>query len=508
MSNFSTFIKIFKFREKALIEGAGKRNLVIVAILFFVTFFAIAYALQGITDLRKSMDNPFTNWVDMEISYDQRDLINGMKDDFVKKQNLMNSFHLKELMGYSMVYHKFYQSGTNSFKEFYGRTIDLNEQLCNAVLSSKNDAQILVPKEQWTECGIIVTSKMLEDLGVERNKNSTEVLLKLSISAELNQKELSMSNGFREVVFWTPVLAVVNSLPQNAEFLLTATLKNLLVLGFNDTKFVQLESNVINFLTTDSYMPEKYSKLIESFGSERFEQEEALSMYGKKFFQNTFYLNKSVGLSDLDSLLPKELNKSGNLIGLAVKTECVSDPQFAQLEAPQYLAFYFSDLNKVRLLKQTLKEEYQLELDMSAVEDKDNFSKVSMLTSITTIILFIIGLGCLSLFTWFFLKNHLEQSRKNLGTLTAFGLGADTIAEIYVKLINTFMIKAFLIGLLIIVAIIVMTYTFSGKMIAKVHDPLFGLAIVITFTINLVIAKKSIYSILKNTPGNLIYGRT
>ncbi len=492
------FEKIFRSRELGLIEGPGKVNFTIVTILYFVTFFAIAYALQGLGELKKRMDNPFTNWVDLEIPYEKRDQVHAMQADFQKNVLLQDSFQLNELKGYSLLYQSFYNAKEHNYRECYGRTIDLDEALCDFVLSPENNTNLLVQKDKWNNCGIVATYHMLETLGITDPKKEAKILIRLSIGNNHSSDKMDY------ILLWIPVFAVVNSLPQNAEFLLTPCLYNSLVQPFVTTGFVRLTTNIAGLITMNKPLKEE-ALGINGSGIQGQDSEEVNGIYSNRFFNNNFYLSEPHPLDSLSNLqLHAQINTSG-LVGAYSKWDCITG--FDLLDRPQYLSFYFKELNKVKQLKDYLKEKYALQLDMSSVEDKENFSKVSILTSVTTIILFLMGLGSLSLFMWFFLKNHLQNSARNLGTLTAFGLRADTISSIYVRMINTFMLRACLTAFMILLILIGMGYAITGKILGDILNPFFIASVVVAFLLNTFIAKRSISSILSNTPGNLIYGR-
>ena len=497
------FIEIFINRESQLIEGSNKQNLFIVALLFFVTFFAIAYSLKGLDELKERLDNPFTNWVDLPVMTDAKEDTYTMLKSFLDSDNLKDSFGLSAVTNYNRFYLSFSTIDIDKEKEALGRTVSFDDNLLKSIISVENNSKLIVPQNNWNNCGIIITYRLLESLGLDINEKNLKLLIVQPIGSSFNLSDTSINiNNNDKARFYIPVYAIVNELPNYSDFVLSPTMDNCLSMNYNTTGFIDLRSNNINLIIKNNFSENDIKGII---GDTLFGGLQKLDNYntGKNDHIKIFF-NKPLDLIH-KYLIFKKLNIYDSTIKLFYETECVTN--FDVLENPHYISFNFNDLKKVKNLKNYIKEKYKLELNMSLVEDKENFSKMSILTNVTTSILFLIGLSCITLFTWFFLKNHLNLSRKNLGTLSAFGLDTKIIIKIYTEIMYRFYIKSSLIGLISICCIICIYFILNKEVIANIIDYRFLLAFLFTIFLNIIISKSSINKILNNTPGNLIYGR-
>ncbi len=498
------FKDIFKTRESQLIEGERRQNLLIVAVLFFVTFFAIAYSLKGLDELKERLDNPFTNWVDLPVMTNAKEDTYSMLAGFRDSRQLQDSFGLSAVSAYSKFYTRFATAEPEKSKEFFGRSVAFDDELLNRIVSTDNNVKLLVPRTEWNNCGIVVTYRLLESLGFDVLDKDMKVMIEQSIRYGLGQSDTSTAAVHNETArFYLPVYAVVNDLPNYADYVVSPMMDNCLRLAYHTTGFINLGDNSMNLIVGSNVSENQIQSSIGDslFGGIKEVEDKVDRAKGKHL---KVFLNQPMDESDKFSLFQK-IYKLNSSIKLYYETQCVDG--FNELEKPSYISFNFKDLNKVEGLKNYIKEKYKLELDMSLVEDKKNFSKMSQLTKVTTGILFIIGLTCISLFTWFFLRNHLSQSRKNLGTLSAFGVDTKIIIKIYTEIMYRFFIKASLLGFASICLTIFLAKVFTGAYVANVLDVRFVLVYTFTVLLNIVISKRSITRILDNTPGNLIYGR-
>ncbi|MGI9161092.1 MAG: ABC transporter permease, partial [Saprospiraceae bacterium] len=177
-----------------------------------------------------------------------------------------------------------------------------------------------------------------------------------------------------------------------------------------------------------------------------------------------------------------------------------------ELDRSHYVAFNFSRLDRVRPFKNMMKDRFQIDISMDQVEAKENFSIVSNLTYFISLGLFFFSIISIVLFVNSKLKSHLEDNKANLGTFKAFGLRNFLLVKIYISVIASFLIIAFFIAS--IPALFFYFINQYGKFsIITLLDYRIFAAFIFLFLICLFISARTIIIILRDSPGDLIYGR-
>lgn len=147
-----------------------------------------------------------------------------------------------------------------------------------------------------------------------------------------------------------------------------------------------------------------------------------------------------------------------------------------------------------------------MEIEVSVVDERENFSMVSRLTYFMIFSIILISIICFSIFLFNLIKNHLESIKANIGTLMAFGLSTRDIQSIYLITIQKFMLMAWIYAL----AALAICY-FLCLFILNFRMDILNLVNLITaliFTLlSFYITKISLKKLLNESPGDLIYNR-
>ncbi|MBK7637042.1 MAG: hypothetical protein IPJ13_24280 [Saprospiraceae bacterium] len=133
-------------------------------------------------------------------------------------------------------------------------------------------------------------------------------------------------------------------------------------------------------------------------------------------FKYTIFTNDYVSDS-LMSDFSKNLKQKGESIILNKEWKFVKG--HSEIYDPMYFSFNFIDLEKIRELQSFLKEKYKMEIELSVVEDRDNFSLVSKLTYFMILSLIIVAIISFVIFLVNLIKNHLDKIKPNIGTFMA-----------------------------------------------------------------------------------------
>jgi ABC-type lipoprotein export system ATPase subunit len=190
------------------------------------------------------------------------------------------------------------------------------------------------------------------------------------------------------------------------------------------------------------------------------------------------------------------------------------------------MIIHFKKLDKVEEFSkflETTKYKY-LRLDMAKIMSMKNYNYVANLT--TGIIIFLIALSVyfISYFVANVIANHLDRIRMNIGTLMAFGTSG--LKYIYMNLITSYMILS-IITAFVAVYIAGSAYTCRGILwliyffrrgfktdfslepgrYFDIFNEWTLVAIVLIFILSSILSRIKINEVLKETPGNLIFGR-
>jgi len=514
------------FRNEFLaLIGKGYNRFTRLLIILFVTFFALSFAKGSYNYLFEKMNDPFTNWVNIPIETDiYRSKRDSLKRFFQSEQN-RNEFQLNSITGY-VIDNPFFYSKNNVLVAQRGRTITPGSDLLSKILSTDN---VLWIKDEALLNNKDLDSKYFYDVIV------TEEFLN-RLDYKLEDEVLKVRSEYQEDKYdiWLDVLAVVKNVPNESQLLFFPNLFNsiyrLSTYKEDDTKmfrqfFDEESGNQFQVLSTEANA-EKFENLLienlDSIGNDvdrgSTEQKEFTiannhKMYLYKiFFDDGFYNNEELLTfhKHLKSVAPSTFN----FLYLPFNKYNTQEKIFK----PYYFAFNFNKLDNIRKFKNFMKDRYQIEVEMSQVESKENFAFVSALTLTISFVLFTLGLMSIIIYLVNLLKTHLNSIKTNLGTYKAFGLNNGTLQNIYIKIILSILaigvIVAFtllfvlnLTGVLdIMLASMIpgLDKTFKCLNIFNIWN-LFAILIVIGIT--MFIAYSSINNILSKTPGDLIYGR-
>ena len=484
------FDKLFFEKEYLSLTEEFGINFFLVVFILFLTFFAFSFSIGSMDYLNKRMNNPFTNWVDVPVTVKVKNRLDDIEQYF-RRDSIKKTINLKNISEYIINFRNFYSEDLENIYQIKGRTVQDTGSLFNKIVDNKN---LVIPvaktdiKKKYNNCGIIVTKKLIKDLGY--NKNSIPSYLFM----EQNDGVVSFS-----------IAAIVNDLPNNSQFITSNMAYNMTIDPFASGFIVYQETTNIITLISKTTIDKNLSKLLEDKGykvemikkdSARFSQDKAI-LYSIIF-------SKAYSFKTLRKLL-KDVLKNKKAYGIYWNNEC---PEYNDvLKSPHRLAFNFTKLDKIREFKKKMKNIFKIEVNMAQVEAKENFSLVSNLTFILSLILFIFSMVSIIFFINSILTKHLQKINANLGTLKAFGISNKKLSIIYIKIIFTFLIVSGLVAYAINMLLSIILNILIGHTMFKFYSPYILLIFILIVIFSLFNSKHSIIKVLKNTPGDLIYGR-
>jgi|GEM_PF-5671691 len=493
------FQRTFFKNELRSLLGRNNKTLYILFFFIILVWISLGYALAGMRTLSKRMNNPYTNWVDWQIPNGSEELYPKVAAEVSHPDTLMQ-YALDTVTGYCKEMRAFQNISNGQYYYLRGRTMDSGDALLLKILSSESGnvlAGLKDPDEsnEVPTCGIIVKREMLQSLGY---------------TDPIKQKLLPLKADTLPI--YMPIISVVEELPSLCDYIISPTLFNALVGDFEKTGFI-LKRNGSVFDFSVMIHGQEFDKnesmlfeLLADFPINKIDTIQHRLNPERMVVEYVISFLKSYPADTLEKHKKRLIQRWSGTSKMedAVNWECPTG--IGDIDKPYYAAFYFNDLKKVRPFKNMLQDKFGIKISMDQVESKENFSLVSKLTFFIIIGLFVFSAASIILFINNKLSSHLEQNRPNLGTFKAFGLQDQMLIRIYVYVILNFLLLGFFLAALVAIILSLLTHYITLIDLVMLDYRIFATFLVL-FLIALSVSIRTIGNILRDTPGNLIYGR-
>ncbi|MCX6303723.1 MAG: hypothetical protein NT040_02030 [Bacteroidetes bacterium] len=506
MKRYLSFNAVVRKNEFKAIAGRRYRTIAYLTGMLSVTFLCIGFSYQALEYQRKLADNPFSNWINIEVTRSVQDsslnLLSDLRDPALKNRFLVKNIYLSKGFGASFLDRNGVSSALPLPK---ARTIDPRSPIIADLLEPDNFSSSGPPGNvfQRDPFGMVVTDNFLKKTGFHRD------------SVKYLSYGLYSDN-------YIPVrlLGVARELPDHADVLCT---------------------DMFYIMKSYCYPGDKsYSKLfIET--TEKKEAELFISILQKEFqvapdsvvhdvqegITVLFFSNEKIGTRQI---FRDRLGNLYHLDGLrkyhfGQYTQLVKDTSGAMrdhwLEMKRnfnfdYLAVEFNRLDKLKEFSDYIKKRYRVSINLETVEQRENFLfSLNMSFGAIILVLMIAGLSVL-IFLSNSLRNHLDKVKRNLGNFMAFGANRNIIIGIYTIVV----LKILLISMIIASALAWITGEWFGKYILKRvlilgegqdFFSLFNLWFLI-FSVAIIVAAVcktlvTVRMLVFKSPGDLIYER-
>ena len=177
-----------------------------------------------------------------------------------------------------------------------------------------------------------------------------------------------------------------------------------------------------------------------------------------------------------------------------------------------FLSLNFTSLDSIRSFEHFAKDNFNIQVEMSQVKDKENFHSISILANILSWAIIILAIVCIVIYIVNMLQSYFSKVKRNLGTFKAFGMRSSDLIRVYVLILLGIICSALIFSLsftwLIELILPVFNILKEGKYdyLALWNEKTFAsIIIIIVATITTVILVMK--ELLKKTPGDLIYDR-
>ncbi len=515
------YFRLFVKRESKVVLGNKWVNLWLLTIVFVATFFAIAFSEGSMRYLSEKMNDPFTNWVNIENDYNNGNfgaLAESLEDENVAKHYQFKNFQSDYRFGIMF----FHRDGENCYSlscRFFER---FDTDLFRAIVSDENIVEnCRVNQEQIKDInrslGVVISADALQRMGYSLD----------SIPAYINFS--SYSKGADEFGFKliegkyalapVPVLAVVRRLPTNKDLIATKYFfeqyLNSRTFPFNLNNrdyaialdyFVPSTINLNMFKDSlSSYIPQEYQK---DFNQRPLDLDEMQSYIDGSFV--SLYSNRdSIPYTVFTEINDKVLTA---FCGKGVYRVFNYNHTPYKLNEQAFISVNFAKLDSIRAFEQFAKKKFKVEIEMSQVTAKENFNAVSIMANILSWAMIIFSLTCIIMFIVNLLQSYFQKVKRNIGTFKAFGIANAELISIYIFIILSMVCAAIFVSLISVYLIqIVLSAAsclkdgqyeylllWSGKTFMAI-----GIIVIISIITVIIVMRR----LLKSTPGDLIYDR-
>jgi len=514
------YLRLFVKREGRVVLGKRYANLWLLCCVLLVTFLAIAFSNASLSYLALKMDDPFINWVDINNNFGDNRFVEF--EYALQDEALRNEYHYSGYQTDKYGYMPYFtnEGDTHGLRcRFFG---DIATPLVQAILSEEN----VVGKNRVDNSGLISDSYgviITEDALVHKLGYTNKVPTYIYHCGFCNYQAEEFGIKIYEEMFAAvplPILAVVKRLPSNMDMIATKHLYNSESIGVLNLDNEVYANNLLYFVP-ESVDYKKFSAKLSECGRTEIGVEslycvndniqiQSIAPFVKGRFMALRMMDESMvdykQLTNINSAIEKEYGRDG------VYRVYEYDGIINVEDSDDYISIHFADLNKVRDFQEFAKEKFNINIEMSQINAKENFNEVSIMANILSWTMIVFAVVCIILFIVNLLQSYFQKVKRNLGTFKAFGISNQELITIYVLIMVATIFVAIVISLvlsLLIQEILPLLgilkdgkYDFLSLWSNKTF---YSIAIIIISSIVTVYAVMR--KLLKLTPGDLIYDR-
>jgi hypothetical protein len=507
------FRRVFYRREGNELLGKGFKNMWILIAILFITFTAIGFASGSLKYLKKKMDDPFINWVNVNIPYGKgsegQEVMKRLNEDTIAQKK----YHYANVTAYYRYPLAFYNQRLNGTVEIMGRTININDPILEEIFKKKNLVKGR-PFRDAEEIGGIVTREFLEKFGYDENDPFIQMSLALG-----DQQYESVP---------IPVIAVLHELPGMTMFATTPYFRQLKKEPAKSNPFRRdaTTNKLTYYVAGDTTSANEVKQKLKDY----FEKDFASYMpwINMMASDQSYIKGFTIDISFIGDLSIKLLDEIADKVKLNAVIESTSQKMWRIYTFKTYpvyeysnfdfLAINFTDLSQVRSFKDYFFKTYNLRIDIAQIEAKENYNYVTKLTLIISFILIIFSVLVISMFVSNLLSRHLDKIRPNIGTFKAFGLSNKALLGIYLTLTFWFIVSAMSLaylfsaifgglgGIRLGLALVNATIE-SGETYFHIVNVWLLTAVLMVLFSSITVVYLVANRILRKTPGDLIYNR-
>ncbi|NDP22170.1 MAG: ABC transporter permease [Paludibacter sp.] len=506
--------KLFFKKELKVILGKSKTNWWILFAMFLVTILSISFSKSSLSYLDKKMNDPFINWVNVQNRNDA-----PISKLIAELSSTGTAQVISKRFGFRNVEENLYRNlnfitSKSKITPFEGRTIKTTSPILNRILGEDNliEGRNLLMNSKSVR--LIVTKDMLIRMGYDDTPLFIDIAYPFvdentDVVKDLN---LQTSNGYFGAPL--PVIAVVKQLPGMMSFLCTEYFvqqKDNQDDAFDLTKPEYINS--LEFASVDeAFTKKKLNLLLQSLTPKTYQIDQSIEINSFKDYnllKVNFNMGDSISTHEI-GILAKEIEKHFNSSNIYRVFSYNTTNQQITIST-DYLSIDFQRLDSIQSFAKWANEECGVKIDMTQIDAKNNFSIISRLGNLLSMVIVAISIAFIVIFLINLFRSHFEKVKKNIGTFKAFGMSNNWLIKVYMMVMSVMILSALFIAFAFS---LIVQYTTAFIGILNEGEPIFNVysnITILSMVATIIFALGAIYytvsRLLKSTPGDLIYER-
>lgn len=519
----TTFQTLFRAKEFVTLSGRRRRNIVILSLVTLSTFLSVGFALGGLNYLAKKLDDPFVKQLSFQANKKITGVDNSEAIKTVQSWSDEFQFNAKNVTMYGPTFNRFLDVDGKPQRRFKGRGMSAQNPVLKDLLGSDNLSWFSPTANLMAEMDdalirIILKESFLEKHGFDALDPPSYIRI---FRPGLEPRQV-------------PVLAVVKELPDKANYVLSHNAW-LALTTTEGTIPKTLGNELLVYVKglSKSNEAQIHQELRQEAQKANIAVESIYTVPGKSITEPSRWSPRNEAIVNIS--MPRGDTSNYQLAAalgtyLEGKSGMVLYPwgsidQYKLEGGEKYfenMTVYFNDLKQVEPFTEKLIAEFDagrgIEVDLSSLKNKDNLRLFSGLAKILAVFLIAFSVLSITTFVNSLISSHFQKIQKNLGTLKAFGLSTGALISAYARISLTFVVISASAGYLVALALglvgtmrLVMMATGLPLDKDAIYFDLFNVESALTFIV--IVATSFLFvwlnlrKMLKNTPGELIYGR-
>lgn len=512
--------KLLMRRECRVVLGPHAVNLWLLTIVLTVTFLAIAFSSASTDYLAEKMNDPFTNWVNIDLSNADDETIKDLKYQ-------LDDDSTQSRFGYDGV-----QAEVNSSLNFVDRSgrshimstlfyETLSSDLITAVLSEENLADgCAVSPDSISEAslGVVVTADALTRLGYEA-ENRPAYIDYHSKSVSADTLGIAMLDDGIYARAPLPLLAVVKRLPMNKDAIASKYLNEVRIKAGMDCP---IDLNHENYARELFYfVPQAMGNLdkerltaslpvaVTGFIDEVLPQPQTLKKL-RSWKPGTIvrvYVKPGTPLQSVNRL-EREITAKFADEGIERIYNYDTVETMGNTFRDNVFSAHFNTLDSISAFENFVKSSAGIQIEMTQVNAKKNFWAVSQMAGVLTASMIVFAIISIVIFIVNMMQSYFQKVKRNLGTFKAFGVSTGSLITVYTLIILAIAVVALVISMLLVwIVQVLLPQRSGGYDYLNLWNVTTLLAVVVVLISVLVCVYTVMKRLLRSTPGDLIYDR-
>jgi len=515
------YLSLLAKREYKVVLGPRFVNLWLLVIVLIATFVSISFSNGSMRYLSDKMNDPFTNWLNIEKEEDEHDRESLKKlQKELSNTDIRNQYNIAGIQGDN--YYSYSLFAANKKDDYYldWRFFEnMNTPIMDAILNEENVVNdCVIPRNMLINntLGVVITKDVLLRLGYSLDSIPAFIHFQsFSEGADTLGVDL-IENKFSPVPI--PLLGVVRRLPMNKDVIATQCFYE----KYNGSNFALsiskeyiektlyfIEGEVDNAHNFENYirtlLPNATIRIWPFGDKENRNTVSHLEPWKEGSFVRIYHLS-------LSECIHLDQKVKENFKGIQITRLYDYNMKDEPIHDRRCLSVNFASLDSIRAFENYAKNKFGIQVDMTQVASKENFNAVSIMANILSWAMIVFALICIIMFVVNMLQSYFQKVKRNMGTFKAFGINSAELIRVYILILLAMISSAVCIALGI-------------TWLIEVLLPLFGIlkdgefnylylwnsktvwAVVVIVVATILTVHIVMTRLLRQTPGDLIYDR-